>query len=130
MSGYAYPDKHHKVTIYSEKTVKWRNESASGTYLERVYHHAEGTRIWAYIRQIAATTEDQSEASFPANRYLIVINFRPGIKPGDFIESGSRTFKILFTDEFEGGDTELKLTCQIFDKPSDATKKIFPRPAQ
>jgi head-tail adaptor len=120
MSDYAFPRKDHKIQIYSEKKILWRNESKKGTYLKRVYLNQKDMPFWAYIRQNVAQTNDQSDATFPGNRYLIVINYRDGVKADDFVKWGDKVLKILSTDEFEGKKTELKLSCQEIDVEKDS----------
>jgi hypothetical protein len=131
MSDYAYPNKTRLVSIYRSRTVTVRGESRKGTFLQRNYLNPKDQFIHAYIREDIPQTNEQANASFKGNRWTVVINWRKGVAPDDFIEfpdeGETRTMRILAIDEFEGKHTELKLTCEEIPDPPECGKRIYAR---
>ncbi len=124
MSEYAYPHKDRQVKIYYQKSTKWRNATSSGTYLEKHYVHPKKAFVWAYLRQIVAETKVSDPALIPANRFLVVINWRELPRGQYYIEHKGRTFKVLNTDEYESRNLEIKFECQEIDRDDTAYTRI------
>lgn len=125
---YAYPRKNSKVSIYSEKLVKSKNEGTDGRVLKRVFLNPKKEPFWAYCNPIAQETNDQQSATFPKERVLVVINYIKGVHTGDWVGWGDRRLRIILPpDDFEGRNLELKLTCETVDEDSgEAIKEVYP----
>lgn len=113
--SYAYPQKDRLVKIYFQKPVKWVNKYGSGTFYEKRYVHPKDEHLRAYVRQIVAENKISDEATYPADRFLVVINWRDLPKGQYYIEWGNKTLKVLNKDEYEGRREEIKFETQEVD---------------
>lgn len=113
MSGYKYPAKNARVSLYREKRVKVKAEGASSYKVERQSLHPGIEKLRAYCNPIAPNVSSHDTAEFARQRVLVVINFIPGVATGDKVQWGDRRMKIVLPpDDFEGRHLELKLTCE------------------
>lgn len=124
MSEYKYPNKDRPVKLYYQKSVNWRNGTSNGIYLEKHYVHPKKEHIWAYLRQIVAETKISDPALIPADRFLIVINWRNLPKGQYYFEHKGRTFKVLNRDDYESRDVEIKFECQEIDADETAYRRV------
>ena len=115
MSDYKYPNKTSFVKVFGLKRVRIMNEGESAEVYERTYRHPSPS-IRAYCRMVVADSSDTQTVSVGRERVLVVINYREGVKMGDYVQWGKRTLKIVAVpDYFEGRGTELKLLCEPAD---------------
>lgn len=121
---HAYPQKDRMVKVYFQKPVNWRNEHARGTFLEKHYIHPKGAYLRAHIRQIVAENKTTEAGVTPADRFLIVINWRELKKGQYYIEWGKRTFKVLNIDGYEWRGLELKFETQEIDSDATIYKRV------
>lgn len=124
MSDYAYPLKDRQIKLYYAKNVTWKNAHAYGTYQEKKYVHPKDESLRAYVRQIVANNQENSDAVIIADRYLVVINYRDLPRGQYYVEWKNKVLKVLNIDEFEGRNLELKLECQVIDTDPLANKVI------
>lgn len=116
MSGYKYPGKNSRVSIYGLKKVKVKAEGASSTAYQREYRHEPNKPLRAYCRMILAEESERSSATFPRERVLVVINYLEEVRQGDVVEWGRKRLRIIAPpDYFEGRNLELKLTCELLE---------------
>jgi head-tail adaptor len=131
MSDYAYPNKTRQISIFKSKTVRVRNENKGGTFVQRDYLNPKDQFIHAYIREDIPQSNEQSNASFRNNRWIVVINYRKGIERDYFVEykdgGETRVIRILAVDEFEGKHTELKLICEEVPTPAESGARHYAR---
>lgn len=115
MSGYMYPHKDSRVRIFGLKRVRILNEGEAGDVYERTYRHAEES-VRAYCRMIVTDSSESQNVSVGRERVLVVINYREGVKMGDYVQWGAKTLRIAAPpDYYEGRNLELKLTCELAD---------------
>lgn len=124
MSIYAYPNKDRQIKLYYAKNVTWKNAHAYGTYIEKKYVHPKDAFLKAYVRQIVANNQENSDAVIIADRYLIVINYRELPRGQYYVEFKNKVLKVLNSDEFESRNIELKLECQVIDADPLAQKLV------
>jgi len=127
MSDYAFPNKTRRVAIYHKKQVKWRNEAKSGVYERRDYLNPKNQLIRAYVRESLPQSNEQSNASFAGNQWVVVVNYRPGIKPDDVVEFEGKALRVKYVDEFESKKTELKLICEEISEPDCGGPRHYAR---
>lgn len=115
MSDYKYPKKNTFVSIFGLKRVRILNEGESADVYERTYRHPS-PKVRAYVRMIVSDESESQGVSVGRERVLVVINYREGVKIGDYVQWGSKTLKVVTApDYYEGRGLELKLTCEIAD---------------
>ena len=78
----------------------------------------------AHIRQIVAENKTAEAGVTPADRFLIVINWRELKKGQYYIEWGKRTFKVLNIDGYEWRGLELKFETQEIDSDATIYKRV------
>ena len=117
MSGYKYPGKNSRVSIYREKRKKVKAEGRDSFATERQYLiHPKGKPIRAYCNPIVGDVSSHDTAQFPNERILVVINYHEDVRVGDIVEWGRKRMRILLPpDDYEGRHLELKLTCETLE---------------
>lgn len=122
---FKYPNKDKFIKVY--EIIQKTRPNDENTYIEKRYIHPKKSPLRAYVRQLSASERITKSTETEMNTYEVVINYRKGIKRGQFIEFKDMTLKINGVDGYEQYDAELKLTASSAITPEYYDQESEPK---